>query len=97
MTRKEELEQKANKAVDLVYGRVDRNADLDEYDRRECVANICAMFLQVEREALGRMRKAVVQKQSSIHPEHTLEFKSGAGNVLYDLEQWLDAQQPEPT
>lgn len=52
---------------------------------------------QVEREALGRMRKAVVQKQSSIHPEHTLEFKSGAGNVLYDLEQWLDAQQQELT
>jgi hypothetical protein len=33
VTRKEELEQKAKEAVELVYERVDRNADLDEHER----------------------------------------------------------------
>ena len=94
MTRKEELEQKANKAVDLVYGRVDRNADLDEYDRRECVANICAMFLQVEREALEWMRRMVKVMYGLPYDEHVnADYQRGYAECARLILEQLDQRR----
>lgn len=82
MTRKEELELRAAQW-------------LQHHGDQRLTRPLAALLEQVEREVLQRVKTVVAKKQASIHPEHTLEFKSGAGNVLYDVEQWVRTQQQE--
>ena len=83
MTRKEELEQKADEVVDIVYVRVDRDGDLDGYSRLECINKISAVLLQVEREVLVRVTKEYCAK---FH-EYT--------NYPDSFGDWVRAQQQE--